>query len=224
MENHAPMETFRRPASSAVEPMAIWSLALGVLACTPLLIFAGIPAIVCGHASLRLQARDPLLRGKPMAIAGLSLGYLSVLVAIVLGFWWFTKAHVGAAGPAQRDYAQRSLHEAEVVREATLMEGVAAIESGRRGCWPVDIGATTAEEFRKILLAGGRAGIETVDFGQFVVGNVAGGDPGDTIFLRSKVPTPGGFTVIVRKDGSGGIYLPHEPMGRVPPRDPAYLP
>lgn len=207
-----------------MEPMAIWSLALGVLSCTPISVFAGIPAIFCGHASLRLQSRDPLLRGKPLAVAGVSLGYLSVLVAIVLGFWWATKAHVGTTGPAQRDYAQRSLHEAELVREATLMAGVAASESGHRGCWPVDIGATSAEEFRKSLLAGGRAGIGTIDFGQFLIGNIAGGDPGDTIFLKSKVPTPGGFTVIVRKDGSAGIYRPHEDLGRIPPRDPAYLP
>lgn len=204
--------------------MAIWSLVLGILSCTCLSVFAGVPAIFCGHASLRLQARDPLLRGKPMAVAGMSLGYISVLIALVAVFWFVAKTHMGVGGTAQRDKAQQTLHDARLIREAASMAEVAARETGRRGGWPLDTGASSAEEFKGTLLAVNLAGLDRVDFGQFLVGNVTSGDPGDTVFVKSRIPTPGGFTVVVCKDGRERLLGPNQSFGRTPPRDPAFLP
>ncbi|MDO9542911.1 MAG: DUF4190 domain-containing protein [Kiritimatiellia bacterium] len=66
-------------------PLAIWSLILGILsifACGPL---TGIPAIICGHmARAKIKAEQETLTGDGMALAGLIMGYFSIVVFILL--------------------------------------------------------------------------------------------------------------------------------------------
>lgn len=66
-------------------PLAIWSLILGILAmisCGPI---SGIPAIICGHmARSRIKIAPDTLTGNGMAMAGLIMGYFSVVVFILL--------------------------------------------------------------------------------------------------------------------------------------------
>jgi len=67
----------------ATEPLAIWSLVLGIVSvvgCTFGGIIAGIPAIICGHIGRSKIQNNPALRGAGMALAGLICGYLSVAV------------------------------------------------------------------------------------------------------------------------------------------------
>jgi len=66
-------------------PLAIWSLILGILAiisCGPI---TGIPAIICGHmARSRIKMAPDTLTGNGMAMAGLIMGYFSVVAFILL--------------------------------------------------------------------------------------------------------------------------------------------
>jgi hypothetical protein len=68
-------------------PLAIWSLVLGILAiisCGPI---SGIPAIICGHmARSRIKDSPETLTGNGMAMAGLIMGYFSVVFFILLFF------------------------------------------------------------------------------------------------------------------------------------------
>ena len=66
-------------------PLAIWSLILGILSivsCGPI---TGIPAIICGHmARARIKIDPDKLTGEGMALAGLIMGYFSIVAFIIL--------------------------------------------------------------------------------------------------------------------------------------------
>ena len=65
--------------------------------------------------------------------------------------------------------------------------------------------------------------LNRLQFDKISVGNVAAGDPPDTILLQFKSEN-GRSTVIVLKDGSGQIVRSRQPaFGRPPPRTPAFL-
>ena len=68
---------------SGSESLATWSLVLGLLSIFCLGMLAGIPAIVCGHNAISNINKNPFLRGRGSAIAGLILGYLGTI------FWLF---------------------------------------------------------------------------------------------------------------------------------------
>lgn len=75
------------PTTPPASGLAITSLVLGILSLVACLgIFAGIPAIVCGHLARGRAKRQPeAYTGAGMALAGLILGYLSiVLTALVV--------------------------------------------------------------------------------------------------------------------------------------------
>jgi hypothetical protein len=67
------------------EPLATWSLVLGLLGLFCLGMLAGIPAIVCGHLALSNMNRNPILQGRGSATAGLILGYLGTIFWILFG-------------------------------------------------------------------------------------------------------------------------------------------
>jgi hypothetical protein len=60
--------------------LAIASLVLGILSCIP---GANIAAVVCGHMALG-RIKQSGEGGKPLAIIGLVLGYVSILAWIIL--------------------------------------------------------------------------------------------------------------------------------------------
>lgn len=67
--------------------LAIWSLVLGILSigccCAP----GAIPAIICGHlARSRIRQAPDNLTGDGMALAGLIMGYVTMVIMIILCF------------------------------------------------------------------------------------------------------------------------------------------
>ncbi len=66
-------------------PLAVWSLVLGILAiisCGPI---SGIPAIICGHmARSKIKMEPDAWTGDGMALAGLIMGYFSVILFFLL--------------------------------------------------------------------------------------------------------------------------------------------
>jgi hypothetical protein len=73
------------PAGQKSQGLAITSFVLGILAVLCFWILTGIPAIICGHIALNRSRRAPSqYGGGGFAIAGLSLGYASILLSVVL--------------------------------------------------------------------------------------------------------------------------------------------
>jgi hypothetical protein len=65
--------------------LAITSLVLGVLSLVCLPVLAGIPAIICGHLARGRARRLPgLYGGAGFALAGLIMGYLSLVIPLVI--------------------------------------------------------------------------------------------------------------------------------------------
>lgn len=87
-----PLATFPSAAASAAVPartnsMAVLSLVFGILSWSLLPVVAGVVAIITGHMARR-QLKQPSFDGESgdgLAVAGLILGYLSVLLALFAG-------------------------------------------------------------------------------------------------------------------------------------------
>ena len=77
------------PIPQEKNPLAVWSLVLGILSPFCCSVVTGVPAVICGHIAYSRSGRMLSKAGRGLAIAGLILGYLSfamipVQVALVL--------------------------------------------------------------------------------------------------------------------------------------------
>jgi hypothetical protein len=76
---------YRLAPQSPTSPLAIASLVLGIVSLTLFPLLPGIPAVVCGHLSLKEIHRSAgAIGGRGAAIAGLVTGYISVAIMILL--------------------------------------------------------------------------------------------------------------------------------------------
>jgi hypothetical protein len=71
-------------AANKNEPLAIWSLVLGIISIVGCGMLAGIPAVICGHIGMSRIKRNSYLGGKGLATAGLITGYLSILITFLV--------------------------------------------------------------------------------------------------------------------------------------------
>jgi hypothetical protein len=70
-------------APAPTSGLAIASLVCGIMGLVTCLFLPGIPAVICGHMALsRMAEPNVRLAGRGMAIAGLIMGYLSILIAV----------------------------------------------------------------------------------------------------------------------------------------------
>ncbi len=68
-------------AAVKTSALAIWSLVLGILGLLCFGFLAGIPAIICGHMGRsKINESNGALGGGGLALAGLSLGYASIII------------------------------------------------------------------------------------------------------------------------------------------------
>jgi hypothetical protein len=78
-------ETLPPPLQPKNSGLAVWSLVLGILSLTLCSLFAGIPAVICGHmASSRISRSGGRLAGNGLAIAGLITGYISIAFGFIV--------------------------------------------------------------------------------------------------------------------------------------------
>lgn len=71
--------------TTPTDGLAITSLVCGILGITMCGIVTGIVAVICGHMSLKKINTSPTpFAGKGMAIAGLVMGYLSILISALV--------------------------------------------------------------------------------------------------------------------------------------------
>ena len=102
------MEEKRKPWSG----LAIASLAGGVLS-LGLGFLTGIPAVICGHLGrARIRKAGGELRGKGMALAGLTMGYFMTVVSVL--------------GPGGLPTANAAIKRAKVLRTRTMVASTAS--------------------------------------------------------------------------------------------------
>ncbi len=83
----APYEMNRPPATSGLAIASLICGILGLVTCFPIF---GIPAVICGHLAMHQISRHPQsIPGRGLAIAGLVMGYLSILVLVGLMIFVF---------------------------------------------------------------------------------------------------------------------------------------
>lgn len=111
---------------------AIASLVLGILGITCLGPLGAIPAAICGHVALsQIKRSSGTLQGEGLAIAGLALGYMSiVLIAFITAIT--IPAFVKARDAAQRVQCINNLRTIDMAKEQWAL--VNAKENGT----PVD--------------------------------------------------------------------------------------
>ena len=90
-------------AAPPTDGLSIASLVCGILAIVICYLWAafGIPAVICGHMSLKKIKNSPIpIAGKGMAIAGLVTGYIGIVLQLlmIVGFI-FTFASAAASAP-----------------------------------------------------------------------------------------------------------------------------
>ena len=79
-----PLSYSMAPVPRSTSKSAVASLVLGILGCIP--VITGIPAAIFGFIGIR-QTRDPMVRGRGMAIAGLVLGLLNLCAWSLVGIF-----------------------------------------------------------------------------------------------------------------------------------------
>ena len=205
------------------DPLAIWSLVLGVLSWFCFSIVAGIPAIVCGHISLRRIKTNSLLHGKGMATAGLVLGYIQILVFIVI---LPALAIPAISGALERGKATQSLNSARQIAIAMQAAALDALTTGQKNTdWPADANLDSVAEVKQMLVANNylsEGDAKKLGFENFLIGNVSEEDPPSTILIKSRQSA--NYQIVIQKSGDGAILRSGQTeKGTTPPRDPAFL-
>jgi hypothetical protein len=219
----APLSGSPSAYKGKTDPLSIWSLVLGVLSSACLSILAGIPAIICGHLSLRRIKTNPLLHGKGMAIAGLVLGYIQIVVFIVI---LPALAIPAISGALERGKATQSLSNARQIAIAMQAAALDAVVTGKNITdWPADANLSSVAEVKQMLIANNylsERDAEKLGFENFLIGNVSEVDPPSTILIKSRSVSSN--QIVVRKDGDGAILRPGQTEeGTSPPRNPPFL-
>jgi type II secretory pathway pseudopilin PulG len=213
-------------ASSKTEPLAIWSLVLGIISIVGFAIggcLAGIPAVICGHLGRSKIRKNPSLRGAGMALAGLITGYFGVAV-LLLGVI-ATLALPAITGSLEKEKAKQMLSNMKQLHLCVFQAQLDATTTGDTTIgFPASAKIKTKAELKKMLTGYVSASdLDHLGFDKISVANVSDEDPADTIFLKAASPD-GRYTIIFRKGGDGAIYRRGENiLARDPPRSPAFL-
>jgi len=209
--------------------LAITSLVLGILSVTCCFIFAGIPAVICGHIARGKAKKDPLnYAGAGLALAGLILGYLSLPLTI-LGSVVMTPAIVAGASAARSGPYLIDAQQIHTAIEEMVSHAKTADDKSLG--YPADAGITSVSELKARLIKSGaltEADATRLHFSAFKYGNVSASDPSNTIEImfepESDVSSKYSITVVVDKGGKPRLLLPaQKDEVQAPPREPAYL-
>jgi type II secretory pathway pseudopilin PulG len=216
------------PSGSKTEPLAIWSLVLGIVSligCAVGGLLFGIPAVICGHIGRSKIRNNPALRGAGMALAGLITGYASVvLIPIAILAALVFPAFDGALKKAE---ATQMLNNMRLIHLAVYQAQLDGTTTGQPKLgFPATAKLTSKAELKEMLISNGYIAEDDFDhlgFENMIVANVSDEDPPDTLFL--KAPSPDGKSVVTfRKGGDGAIYRTGQSLSAPdPPRTPAFL-
>lgn len=135
------------PVPSAQSPtsgLAITSLVLGILSVTAAGCVTGLPAVICGHmARGEISRSNNSIQGAGIALAGLILGYLSMVITVVVLVLVFV---IGFAAVKAEDEASNMSR--EVKAQATMggIKSSLALYKTSAGAYP-----TTAQGLKALV-------------------------------------------------------------------------
>lgn len=111
------------PPQPKTSGLAIWSLVLGFLSLACFSILCAIPGVICGHKALsKIKHSGGTLSGQGLAIAGLVMGYIGLLLAVILIVPDFLKAFGRAHDKAMRIECINNLREIEAAKNEWASE------------------------------------------------------------------------------------------------------
>lgn len=212
------------PAPAQKSGLSIASLVLGILSLVCFSLLAGIPAIICGHvARAKIKKSGGRLTGAGMALAGLIMGYVSLLFLPIMAALAIP-AVTTAAQMAQATQLMSNGRQFAIVEEAASKDRASNPQVG----YPADAKLTSADQLSQMLVSGGylmAVDLETLGFDKFEFGNVSAQDPDNTIVVRSKPDPSSRYQVVILKSGDGKIISLNrqETFGVLPPRTPEFL-
>jgi len=213
-------------ATSRTEPLAIWSLVLGIVSlvgCSVGGFLVGIPAVICGHLGRSKIRKDSQLSGAGLALAGLITGYLGIATLPLLA----AIALPAITGALERGKATQTLNNMKMIHLAVQQAQLDGTTMGSSELgFPATAKLKSKADLKAMLVSNEYLTADDLDhlgFEEISVANVSDEDPGDTLFLRAT--SPSGKTVIVfRKGGDGAIYRTGQNVyAPDPPRTPAFL-
>lgn len=205
--------------------LAIASLVLGLLGlCCPFFL-PSIAAIVCGHiARGKIKSSGGALEGAGLALAGLILGYLTVVLSVI-GAIVFATVYPKMHGVMDQTVKLAYATQIHTAVQAMVADGVAKDDKSHG--WPADAGITTVTELKKRLIEGGYLTAEEAEmygFENFLFGNLSAEDPEATVFIRNRPDLFEEGAILVRKDGEPAMFTgSDEIIIEDPPREPPYL-
>jgi len=185
-----------------------------------------IVAVACGHlARAEIRKSSALLAARMIAAAGTIMGYLLFTMFIAGSVW----PHFLAAKPPGPIVRQISGARNLCLAFFNAVEAVSDKPGDEKCGYPADIGARTSQEVIGRLVAGGY--LDEWDkkrwlHYKFEIGNVSDKDPDDTIIIRFKPANSQERVVIAMKGGEVLALSPDKvrSTGKLPPRDPPFLP
>lgn len=95
-----PQNVIHHQAARPSSTVAVWALVLGCVGVLAGWCLMGVPCVIAvalGHVALA-QTKDDRMSGRGMAVAGLVLGYVSLIPAIILIFWVAAGGMTGGTG------------------------------------------------------------------------------------------------------------------------------
>jgi len=205
------------------EPLAIWSLVLGIISLVGCGFFAGIPAVICGHIGRSRIRRDPSSDGAGMAMAGLITGYISIVILPLLLASLAIPAFTAAREKANDVQMLRNMRQIHVAFVSAALDATA--NSDKKIGWPADAKMKSKADVKQMLFSKGylkAEELEKLHFDQMTIGNVSDADPDNTIILQCKSGN-GKSTLIELKSAEGRILRSGQSFGNPPPRAPAFL-
>jgi hypothetical protein len=216
----APFPAVRRPGPVAYEPppaatgtsgLAIASLIFGIcgLVCG---FFAGLPAIVMGHiARSKIKHSNGTLGGGGMALAGLILGYFSIIVTVL--------ALIGImALPAFAKVAEKSMVAKSMNDTRQLVTACKIYASDHNGSYPPNLEQLFKDGIlndRKLLqvrttsIASERRD-ESEDGYEYFGAKMTDSSPGQHILIMSRWEDSQGKRIVGRNDGTVKLEVPQE--------------
>lgn len=208
---------------------AIASLITGICSITCLGLIAGIPAIICGHiARKNINAAPLLLKGKGMALAGLIMGYFSIVITVVAVMAALAlPAITGALEKGKLTQQMSNGRQVYFLLQSASLNATA--EGSNDKGFPADIKADSMQQVCDSLVSKGYLKEESIRslVAGFEMGNVSSQDPTNTILLRSYPKKDGGPICVILSGGDCFISPTPDLNERevlLPPREPQFLP
>jgi|694.fasta_scaffold90399_4 hypothetical protein len=198
--------------SSASSSLPGWSLGLGIASflCG---LFAGLPAVICGHKALgKIKRGESSEGGRGMAIAGLIMGYLSIAMTVLV-----IPVMIAVAVPSFAVVQQKALEAASMSNAKQIVTACKTYAADHEGNYPPDLDALRTGS----ILLDERVFVcpllkDDTQIGYEYYGSgMKDSDAPDKVILVGKAVTEKGERVIVYNDSSAKMMaLPELPQGR----------